>query len=38
VATLAPILSRATSITPFTSGGSAFMLYVRPLLPDEVPA
>ena len=38
VATLAPVLSRATSITPFTSGGSSFTLYVRPLLPDEVPA
>jgi hypothetical protein len=38
VATLAPIVSRATSITPFTSGGSAFTLFVRPLLPDEVPA
>lgn len=38
VSTLAPILSRATTITPFTSGGSAFTLYVRPLLPDEVPA
>jgi len=38
VATLAPILSHATSLTPFTSGGSVFTLYVRPLLPDEVPA
>jgi hypothetical protein len=37
VATLAPVLGRATSITPFTSGGASFTLYVRPLLPDEVP-
>jgi hypothetical protein len=37
VAILAPILSRATTLTPFTSGGAAFTLYVRPLLPDEVP-
>jgi hypothetical protein len=37
VATLGPILSRATSITPFTSEGASYTLYVRPLLPDEVP-
>jgi hypothetical protein len=34
-ATLAPVLARATAITPFTSGGASFTLYVRPLLPDE---
>jgi hypothetical protein len=38
VATLAPVLSHVTSLTPFTSAGAAFTLYVRPLLPDEVPA
>lgn len=30
-----PILSRATSITGFTSGTSVYTLQVRPLLPDE---
>lgn len=35
-ATLAPILAGATALTPFTSAGSAFTLYVRPLLPDEI--
>jgi hypothetical protein len=33
--TLGPILASATSITPFSSGGAEFTLYVRPLLPDE---
>lgn len=33
--TLAPILEKATSITPFTSAGSSFTLRVRPLLPGE---
>jgi hypothetical protein len=32
---LGPILTAATSATPFTSGGKAYPLYVRPLLPDE---
>jgi hypothetical protein len=35
-ATVGPILERATTLTAFTSGGSAFTLSVRPLLPDEV--
>jgi hypothetical protein len=35
-ATLGPILERATALTAFTSGGSSYTLYVRPLLPDEV--
>jgi hypothetical protein len=33
--TLGPILAAATSITPFSSGGAQFTLFVRPLLPDE---
>jgi hypothetical protein len=37
-ATLGPVLAKATVLTPFTSGGSSYTLYVRPLLPDEVPA
>ena len=37
-ATLRPILSAATQITPFTSGGKQWTLVVRPLLPDEVAA
>lgn len=32
---LAPILDKATTITPFTSGGSSWTLRVRPLLPGE---
>jgi hypothetical protein len=36
-AALAPILRSATAITPFVSGGKSYTLYVRPLLPDEVP-
>lgn len=35
-ATLAPVLAAATQITPFTSGGASYTLYVTPLLPDEV--
>ena len=35
-ATLAPVLERATTLTAFTSGGAAYTLYVRPLLPDEI--
>ena len=34
-ATLGPVLQRATAISPFSSGGSAWTLFVRPLLPDE---
>lgn len=34
-ATLGPVLASATQITPFTSGGASFTLYVAPLLPDE---
>ena len=33
---LAPLLARATSITPFTSAGSAYTLSVRALYPDEL--
>lgn len=35
-ARLAPVLGVATQITPFTSGGRSYTLYVRPLLPDEL--
>lgn len=34
-ATLQPVLAKATVETPFTSGGAAYTLVVRPLLPDE---
>jgi len=34
--TLAPIFARATAITPFTSGGKSYTLFVRALLPDEI--
>jgi hypothetical protein len=37
-ATLGPILDHANSQTPFISGGMLYTLFVRPLLPDEVPA
>jgi len=37
-ATLGPVLGAANSQTPFISGGSLYTIYVRPLLPDEVPA
>jgi hypothetical protein len=36
-ATLGPALQSATQLTAFSSGGSLYTLYVRPLLPDEVP-
>lgn len=32
---LAPFLERASRLTPITSGGQTYSLYVRPLLPDE---
>ena len=34
-ATLGPVLAAATQVTPFTSGGTEFTLYVTPLLPNE---
>jgi hypothetical protein len=37
-ATLGPVLAAANSQTPFISAGNLYTLYVRPLLPDEVPA
>jgi hypothetical protein len=36
-ATLGPVLAAANSQTPFISAGRLYTLYVRPLLPDEVP-
>lgn len=36
--TLAPVFAKASVLTPFASGGLSYTLYVRPLLPDEVPA
>jgi hypothetical protein len=33
--TLGSVLAAATQITPFTSGGESYTLYVTPLLPDE---
>jgi hypothetical protein len=36
-ATLGPVLVAASSQTAFSSGGMLYTLYVRPLLPDEVP-
>ena len=36
--TLLPILNRANVLSPFSSGNHLFTLYVRVLLPDEVPA
>ncbi len=36
--TLQPILARANTLTPFTSGGASYTLLVRPLLPGEVPS
>jgi hypothetical protein len=36
--TLAPIFARSNALTPFSSGGKLYTLYVRALLPDEVPA
>jgi hypothetical protein len=35
-AALAPVLAAATMATGFTSGGTTWTLYVRPLLPDEL--
>jgi hypothetical protein len=35
---LGPVLRAATQLTGFSSGGKLYTLYVRPLLPDEVPA
>lgn len=37
-ATLGPVLAAANQLTAFSSGGKLYTLYVRPLLPDEVPA
>ncbi|HEX5241088.1 MAG TPA: hypothetical protein VFW20_08825 [Candidatus Limnocylindrales bacterium] len=37
-AALGPILAAANSQTAFISGGMLYTLFVRPLLPDEVPA
>jgi hypothetical protein len=37
-AALGPVLARANALTAFSSGGKVYTLYVRPLLPDEVPA
>jgi hypothetical protein len=37
-ATLGPVLQAATQVTAFSSGGKLYTLYVRPLLPDEVPS
>jgi hypothetical protein len=36
-ATLGPVLAKANVLTTFSSGGMLYTLYVRPLLPDEVP-
>ena len=36
--TLGPVLQAANQLTAFSSGGKLYTLYVRPLLPDEVPA
>lgn len=36
-AILGPVLAAANSQTAFISGGNLYTLYVRPLLPDEVP-
>lgn len=36
-AILGPVLAAANSQTAFMSGGNLYTLYVRPLLPDEVP-
>jgi hypothetical protein len=37
-ATLGPVLATANVLTGFSSGGNLYTLFVRPLLPDEVPA
>ncbi|MGH2407841.1 MAG: hypothetical protein ACRDF7_07190 [Candidatus Limnocylindrales bacterium] len=36
-AIVGPFLASATMLTPVMSGGRAYTLYVRPLLPDETP-
>jgi hypothetical protein len=36
--TLGPVLAAANALTAFSSGGNLYTLFVRPLLPDEVPA
>jgi hypothetical protein len=36
-ATLGPVLAAANALTGFSSGGNLYTLFVRPLLPDEVP-
>lgn len=36
--TLGTLFASANALTPFSSGGNLYTLYVRPLLPDEVPA
>ena len=35
---LGPLLATANLLTPFGSGDKLYTIYVRPLLPDEVPA
>ena len=35
-ARLAPFLRSATTLSTFTSGGRSYVLWVRPLLPDEI--
>ena len=37
-ATLGPVLATANVLTGFSFGGNLYTLFVRPLLPDEVPA
>ncbi|MEO7664903.1 MAG: hypothetical protein ABIV26_07225 [Candidatus Limnocylindrales bacterium] len=37
-AALGPVLAAATTSTVFTSNGHAYTLFVRPLLPHEIPA
>lgn len=37
-AKLGPVLAAANALTAFSSGGNLYTLFVRPLLPDEVPA
>jgi hypothetical protein len=36
--TLGPVLAAANQLTAFSSGGTLYTVYVRPLLPDEAPA
>ncbi|HVA85136.1 MAG TPA: hypothetical protein VNF73_02335 [Candidatus Saccharimonadales bacterium] len=35
LATVEPLLQRASTLTPWTSGGHRWSIVVRPLLPDE---